>query len=43
MKPYKTQLIYAIEDDLQQIAILAIRKPTPYKYDDLSALLNSLE
>ncbi|MBD2072532.1 hypothetical protein H6F86_01100 [Phormidium sp. FACHB-592] len=42
-KLYKTQLIYVIEDDLQQIAILAIRKPTPYDYDNLDALLNSLE
>ncbi|WP_413161068.1 type II toxin-antitoxin system RelE family toxin [Capilliphycus salinus ALCB114379] len=36
------RIIYAIDDEFQQIVILAIRKRPPYDYSDLSDLLTDL-
>lgn len=36
------RLIYAIDQNLQLIQVLAIRKRPPYNYDDLDALLQQL-
>ena len=37
------RVIYAIDEELQQVAILAIRKRPPYDYEDLPNLLANLE
>jgi mRNA interferase RelE/StbE len=37
------RVIYAINEELEQVAILAIRRRPPYDYEDLPALLASLE
>lgn len=37
------RVIYAINEEVQQVAILAIRKRPPYDYEDLPDLLASLE
>ena len=37
------RIIYAIDDEFQQVAVLIIRKRPPYDDEDLSELLNCLE
>lgn len=36
------RIIYAVDDHLQQVAVLAIRQRPPYDYDDLTDLLTDL-
>jgi mRNA interferase RelE/StbE len=36
------RLIYVIEDEAEQIFVLAIRRRPPYQYDDLAQLLDDL-
>lgn len=36
-------VMYAIDEEFQQVAILAIRKRPPYDYEDISDLLVNLE
>jgi hypothetical protein len=35
--------MYAVDDEFQRIAVLAIRKRPPYDYEDLLDLLAGLE
>lgn len=37
------RIIYAIDDEFQQIAVLGIRKRPPYDYEDLGNLFDNLE
>lgn len=37
------RVIYAIDEEFQQVAVLAIRKRPPYDYEDISDLLTNLE
>lgn len=37
------RVIYAIDEEFQQVAVLAIRKRPPYDYEDISDLLANLE
>lgn len=37
------RIIYAIDEEFQQVAVLAIRKRPPYDYEDISDLLANLE
>ncbi|WP_228056173.1 type II toxin-antitoxin system RelE/ParE family toxin [Microcoleus sp. LEGE 07076] len=37
------RIIYAVDDEFQQIAVLAIRKRPPYDYEDVLDLLAELE
>jgi mRNA interferase RelE/StbE len=37
------RIIYAIDDEFRQVAILAIRKRPPYDYEDLGDLFSNLE
>lgn len=37
------RVIYAIDEEFKQVAVLAIRKRPPYDYEDISDLLANLE
>ncbi|MBD2778905.1 type II toxin-antitoxin system RelE family toxin [Iningainema tapete] len=37
------RIIYAIDEEFQQVAILAIRQRPPYDYEDLGDLFSNLE
>jgi mRNA-degrading endonuclease RelE of RelBE toxin-antitoxin system len=37
------RIMYAVDDEFQRIAVLAIRKRPPYDYEDLLDLLAGLE
>jgi|ERR671933_292622 mRNA interferase RelE/StbE len=37
------RIIYAIDDEFQQVAVLGIRKRPPYDYEDLGDLFGNLE
>lgn len=37
------RIIYAIDDEFQQVAVLGIRKRPPYDYEDLGDLFSNLE
>ncbi|MUG93921.1 plasmid stabilization system [Scytonema sp. UIC 10036] len=37
------RVIYAIDEEFQQVAVLGIRKRPPYDYEDISDLLANLE
>lgn len=37
------RIIYAIDEEFQQVAVLAIRQRPPYDYEDLGDLFSNLE